>query len=110
MPGGNASRRKGCAGELEARALLAERGFAIIETSRGRAVEDVIAEKDGKRFAVEVKNTAALTIAAFRKQAKDQARKRKCAWMLMWRIEGYPLTFYVEGAGREPSVWRGRCE
>jgi len=104
---GAASRRKGCAGECEARKLLAERDYAIIETSRGRCVEDIIAEKDGKRFAVEVKNTASLAIAAVRKQAKEQARKRGCAWLLMWRIEGYPRTFYVEGTDIAPCIWRG---
>lgn len=103
---GAASRAKGNRGECEARALLLSRGYEIIETARGRSVEDIIAERGGRRVSVEVKNTAALTIGAFRKQAKEQARKRKCAWMLMWRIEGYPGTFYVEGAGIAPSVWR----
>lgn len=101
------SRDKGNRGEVEARALLAERDYEIIETSRGRSVEDIIAEKHGRRISVEVKNTAALTIGAFRKQAKEQARKRKCAWMLMWRIEGYPRTFYVEGTDIAPCIWRG---
>lgn len=103
---GLTSRRKGKAGEREAAHLLEERGFEIIELGPGRKTEDIICEMNGCRFSVEVKNHALWDIAKFRRQAKLQAKERKCLWLLLCRVPGCPGTFYVEGSDRPATIWR----
>lgn len=108
MMSGSKSRDKGCRGEAEARAVLGEHDFAVIEQPRGRATCDCIAHKDGTMYAVEVKYAEAITLAKWRKQAREQGKALKMPWLLMVRLPGHPRKFYVEGANVEPSVWRGR--
>lgn len=103
------SRNKGKRGEREAVHLLEERGYEIVELGPGRKQEDVLAELDGKRVSVEVKNCVVWHIQDWRKQAKTQAKKRGCAWLLLCRVPGMPGTFYVEGEDRTPCVWRGNA-
>jgi Holliday junction resolvase len=105
---GLTSRRKGRRAETEAAHVLAERGFTIIELGPGRKTEDIVAELDGARYSCEVKNCALWKITDWRRQAKEQARRRKARWMLLCRVPGMRSTFYVErGDGRGPCVWRG---
>lgn len=101
------SRNKGRRGEREAVNLLTERGWTIVELGPGRKTEDIIATDDrGVMYAVEVKNHAIWRLYDWRKQAKEQARKRKCRWLLLARVPMCPGTFYVEGDERTPCVWR----
>lgn len=105
---GTHSRNKGRRGEREAVLLLEERGWQIIELGPGRKTEDIIAEDErGIRYSVEVKNHLVWHLTDWRRQAKEQARKRKCHWLLMARVPMQAHTFYVEGTGRESCVWRG---
>ena len=107
---GLTSRTKGRRGEREAVHLLEERGWQIIELGPGRKTEDIVAEDDcGRRVSVEVKNHLVWHLPNWRKQAKEQATRRKCAWLLLARIPNCPGQFYVEGTGRAPSVWRGNA-
>jgi Holliday junction resolvase len=106
---GTTSRNKGKRGEREACRVLEERDWTIIELGPGRKTEDVIAtDPAGVTVSVEVKNHAIWTLTAWRRQAKEQARKRRCAWLLMCRVPDMPATFYVEGTERRPTVWVGR--
>ena len=105
---GAMQRRKGKRGESEARTVLAERDYAIIDTSDGLAVCDLIAERRGKRYAVEVKHNRSIDLAKHITQAKEQAKRLKCRWMLMARLDGYPYCFLVLTADTPPTVWRGK--
>ena len=105
---GLTSRNKGRRGEREAVNILTERGYSIIELGPGRKTEDIVAADDhGIMYSVEVKNHMVWTLCAWRKQAKEQARKRKCNWMLLARVPNHPATFYVESTNHRPCVWRG---
>ena len=104
------SRNKGRRGEREAVHLLEERGYQIIELGPGRKTEDVVAEDErGRRWSVEVKNHDRWSLREFRRQAKEQARQRKASWLLLVRVPDCPGTFYAEGTGIGPCVWRGNC-
>jgi len=105
---GRSERNKGKRGQSEALDVLTERGYAIAELSAGRACEDLYGmDPHGNAVAIEVKNTAATRWAATRTQARDQARRRGCSWLVMHRVPGHPYTFVVEGADMRPVVWRG---
>ena len=104
---GTTSRNKGRRGEREAAHLLEERGYTIIELGPGRKTEDIVADDaNGARRSIEVKNHVVWHLPTWRKQAKEQARRRQCAWLLMCRIPDRPGTFYVE-SDNNCSVWRG---
>jgi len=100
-------RAKGNRGESEARDVLLERGYSIIETSRGRSCEDIIATAGTRTYSVEVKWHELWNLKAWRRQAKANAAKRKAHWMLMVRITGAPHTFYVEDGDGRPRIWTG---
>lgn len=104
---GSASRDRGKRGEAEAKAVLAEHGYDIIDQPCGKAVEDIIAIKDGVLTSVEVKNCEGITPTKFRKQAKEQAKRRKAHWLLLVRWPGHPYTFAVEGSNIRPTFWHG---
>jgi hypothetical protein len=99
--------------------VLQERGFVISEMNAGRSCEDIIARKvtNGRGFddplatwavySVEVKHHKKLDIDAFRKQAKENAKKAHAKWLLLCRIPRRPYTFYVEGQGMDEAVWHG---
>jgi Holliday junction resolvase len=110
MSGGKTPRMKGKRAETEAVHLLSGRDWTIIELGPGRKTEDVIAtDPDGVLYSVEVKNHALWNLTAWRRQAKEQARRRKAQWLLMVRIPDMPNTFYVEGSRVEACVWRGNA-
>lgn len=99
-----ASRRKGRVGQLAARHLLLERDWSVAELNGGTSVEDFIAtDADGSAWAVEVKNTVAIT-TAHRKQAMDQAASRRLRWMLISKIAG-TSSWLVQRQGERPVVW-----
>jgi Holliday junction resolvase len=105
---GAMSRNKGCRGELEGRRVLLDHDFEIVETSRGLKCEDVYATRNGRHYAVEIKWHERWDLKAWRKQAKENATKRKCSWLLMVRINAWPGWFYIEGTDWEPTTWHGK--
>lgn len=99
-----ASRDKGRRGQREAQALLTSRDWRTAELNAGTAVEDMIAtDPDGKAWAVEVKNTVAIT-TAHRQQAMTQAKARRLPWMLLSKIAG-TSSWLVQRQGHRPAVW-----
>lgn len=101
---GNASRNKGRRGQTEAALLLQERDYSVLESSGGRSDPDFFATKHGITWAVEVKNTRTYSRDAATHQAKDQAKRKKARWMLMWHIPG-SHSWLVERQGLRPSLW-----
>lgn len=99
-----ASRDKGRRGQREAQALLQSRDWRTAELNAGTAVEDMIAtDPDGKAWAVEVKNTVAIT-TAHRAQAVAQGKARRLPWMLLSKIAG-TSSWLVQRQGQRPAVW-----
>lgn len=99
--------RKGARAETEAWRLLEERGYRLVRGERGRSVEDPYGrDPHGRLVSVEVKNHARPDFAAARHQAREQARRRGCDWLLLVRIPGHAATFIVEGSGLAPTIWR----
>jgi Holliday junction resolvase-like predicted endonuclease len=99
-----ASRDKGRRGQREAQALLQSRDWTTAELNAGTAVEDMIATNpDGQAWAVEVKNTVAIT-TAHRAQAMAQAKARRLPWMLLSKIAG-TSSWLVQRQNQRPAVW-----
>ena len=101
---GRASRNKGRRGQTEFAALLAARDWTHVETAAGKASEDFLAiDPDGTTWAVEVKNTSAIT-AAHKAQAMEQAKARRARWMLASHISG-SSSWLIQRQGMRPAVW-----
>jgi len=99
-----ASRRKGRVGQLAARHLLLKRDWSVAELNGGTSVEDFIAtDPTGAAWAVECKNTVAIT-TAHRKQAMDQAASRRLRWMLISKL-ACTSSWLVQRQGERPVVW-----
>ena len=108
MPG-KSTRAKGRRGETEAKALLSSRDWVVADLSAGLSTEDLLStDPDGKVWAVEVKNTATIT-QAHRKQAQEQGKKRRAAWMLMSKIAG-TSSWLIQRQGEKPAVWHNQGE
>lgn len=102
-------RSKGRRGQLIAQQLLKSRDWAVAELNSGTATEDFIAtDQDGNQWAVEVKNTKAIT-TTHRAQAMAQAKARKLPWMLMSHIDG-TQSWLIQRKGRRPAVWSNWTE
>ena len=98
------ARSKGRRGQQQARLLLQSLDWTVAELNAGTAVEYFIAvDKNGKSWAVEVKNTGAITLA-HRRQAMEQAEARRLPWMLMSKIAGTG-SWLVQRQGMRPVVW-----
>ena len=104
---GKASRAKGRRGQSEAIDLLTSRDWSCADLSAGLSTEDIFADDpDGERWCVEVKNTASINVRAARKQAIENAQKRKAGkWMVMARIDGYGSFWLVLRQGMKPCLW-----
>jgi sugar lactone lactonase YvrE len=106
---GLATRNKGRRGQTEAINLLRERDWIVADLSAGVDCEDGLAcDGDGNWWALEVKNTAAIT-QAHRKQAIDQAKKRRLPWLLMSKITGTG-SWLIQRQGKRPVVWHNKGE
>lgn len=106
---GKASRSKGRRGQTAFAALLAERDWTHVETASGKATEDFLAiDPNGNTWAVEVKNTAAIT-TAHRNQAMEQAKARRARWMLASHIDGTG-SWLIQAQGKRPVVWHMKSE
>ena len=104
---GKAARAKGRRGEAQAIALLMDRDYVVADLTAGKAGEDLLAtDPDGKTWAVEVKMTKAIT-TIHRRQAMEQARNRRAAWMLLSHIDG-TSSWLVQRKGHSPVVWSNK--
>ncbi len=104
---GRASRSKGRRGQTEALNLLRDRDWTVADLSSGVECEDGLAcDPDGSWWALEVKNCAAIT-QAHRRQAMEQAKRRRLPWMLMSKIIG-TSSWLVQRQGKAPMVWRSK--
>jgi Holliday junction resolvase-like predicted endonuclease len=107
MPGGKSARRKGRAGESEAKNLLLDRDWTVADLTAGLSTEDLIAvDTDGISWSVEVKNTKAITVQ-HRQQAMENAKKRKMRWMLMSKLHG-TSSWLVQRQGAVPDAWHAK--
>jgi Holliday junction resolvase-like predicted endonuclease len=98
------SRNKGRRGESKAIDLLTSRDYTIVaDLTAGKASCDLLAEKCGITFAVEVKNREIINMAAFRAQARKQARGKQ-RWMLLVKIAG-TTSWLMERQGARPAIW-----
>jgi hypothetical protein len=101
---GKATRAKGRRGQTDAANLLRGRDWVVADLSAGVATEDMIAtDPDGRAWAVEVKNCVTIS-AAHKKQAREQAEKRRLPWMLMNKIAGTG-SWLVQRQAEKPVVW-----
>ena len=104
MAGGKSSRTKGARGQAIAADMLRDRDWVVDQITAGIAAADLIAtDPHGKTYAVEVKNCAGI-LPGHMKQARDQAQKRRKAWMLMSKIAG-TSSWLVQRQGCAPVVW-----
>ena len=101
---GKASRSKGRRGQQQAQRLFADRDWIVHELNAGTSVADfLVGDPDGRIWLVEVKNTAAIT-TAHRKQAMDQAARKKLPWLLISHLAG-TSSWLVQRQGERPVVW-----
>jgi hypothetical protein len=108
MPG-KPTRAKGRRGQTEALNLLRERDWIVADLSAGVDSEDGLAmDPDGNWHALEVKNCASI-IPAHRRQAMEQAKRRRLPWMLMSKLDGRG-EWLVQRQGKPSVVWRNRTE
>lgn len=102
---GSSQRAKGARGQCEARKVLEGKGYYVETLTCGLRSADLIAELDGQRYLVEVKNHAAIKLADFLKQARDQARKAGVAWMLMVKLP--TLSRWLVVTAEYARLWDG---
>ena len=101
---GKSQRNKGRRGQTEAVNMLKDRDWQVIQTTSGIMNEDVVAtDPGGCQWSVEVKNHKIIDIYRFRRQAIEQANKRKLPWMLMLKIPGGWL---IMRKNETPIVWK----
>ena len=104
---GRATRAKGRRGQTAAINLLRDRDWTVADLSAGVDCEDGLAcDPDGNWYSLEVKNTAAIT-QAHKKQALEQARKRRLPWLLMNKIAG-TSSWLIQRQGARPTVWHSK--
>lgn len=101
---GKSTRSKGRRGQTEFAALLRNRDWSVAELNAGTSAEDFIAVSPvGVSYAVEVKNTEAIT-TAHRRQAMKQAEARRLPWLLASKIAGTG-SWLVQRQGDRPVCW-----
>jgi hypothetical protein len=106
---GKASRAKGRRGESEALLLFQERGFTLSDCTAGKSTEDHFGlDPNGHAVSIEVKNRVTWNIPEFRKQARENARKRgkRVHWVIALRVPNHTGVWYVEGTNLRPTIWR----
>ena len=83
----------------------------MVATRLGRADCDLVAvSPQGVITSVEVKNCRQWDFTQWRKQARENAAKRKSPWLLLLRVPDHKGVFYVEGKDQPPTVWKARKE
>jgi hypothetical protein len=109
------SRSKGKRGERKAAELLADNEYNILantgdgnilaNTGDGVECEDFIVQCPSSNiYSAEVKNRKIINMAAFRKQASANARKKKLLWLIMAKIEG-SSSWLIWRQNERPVVW-----
>ena len=99
-----ASRRKGRAGESEAKNLLLDKDWDVADLTAGCSTEDFWAtDPQGVTWSVEVKNRKVISIPTFRNQAITNAKKKP--WMLMVKLEGLGEWLIIR-KGKKSTVWK----
>ena len=89
--------------------LLKDRDWSVAELNAGTQAEDFIAtDPNGQAYCVEVKNCAQITLTN-RRQAMEQAKRRKLPWMLMNKIAG-TSSWLVQRQGKRPVIWHNTME
>lgn len=106
---GKAQRDKWRRGEAAAKRLLADRGYTILaDTSAGLSTDDLVVQSpEGRIVSVEVKNTKAISIQQFVRQARNNAGKHD--WLLLCHIHN-TSSWLVMGKNRLPVVWHEKVE
>jgi hypothetical protein len=101
---GRASRSKGARGQSEFKAMLLDRDWTCDSITAGIAAADLIAtDPNGRTWCVEVKNCAGIS-PSHKRQAIDQANKRRLPWMLASKIAD-SACWLVQRQGAVPVVW-----
>jgi len=101
---GKASRDKGARGQSMFANMLRSRDWTVDPITSGVKREDLLAvDPWGQQWAVEVKNCLDIT-QAHRRQAIEQARKRKLPWLLASKISG-ASAWLVQRRGKPPVLW-----
>lgn len=101
---GRASRSKGARGQSEFKAMLLDRDWTCDSITAGIAAADMIAtDPNGRTWCVEIKNCAGIS-PAHKRQAMDQANKRRLPWMLASKIAD-SACWLVQRQGAVPVVW-----
>ena len=105
---GKSSRTKGARAQTAAKNLLTERDWRVTTTSSGASQEDIIAtDLQGRTWSVEVKDRKEISPAAFRAQARAQAKRSGLPWMVMAHWHG-SRDWVVERKGERLCVWTER--
>lgn len=101
---GKFSRNKGKRGERQAKDLLLSRDWIVSDLSDGLSNGDFLAnDTNGNLYSVEVKFTVDIC-QKHRKQAQEQAKKRRANWMLMSHIPD-TSAWLIQRQGHNPVVW-----
>ena len=85
---GTRSRTKGRKAQTEGSALLTNARWQVVDTSAGRAVEDVFAiDPAGDQWSVEITADQQISLRAKWKQTTTQATNRNASPLLLWRFD-----------------------
>lgn len=104
---GRMSRNKGARGQSEFKAMLLDRDWVVDTLTAGIESADLIAtDPAGVTWCVEVKNCAGI-LPAHKKQAMEQAKKRRLPWLLGSKIAG-SSSWLVQRQNELPSVWHSK--
>ena len=104
---GRMSRNKGARGQSEFKAMLLDRDWMVDTLTVGIESGDLIAtDPSGVMWCVEVKNCAGI-LPAHKKQAMDQAKKRRIPWLLASKIAG-SSSWLVQRQRELPIVWHAK--
>ena len=88
-----------------AQRLFVDRDWMVHELNAGTSVADfLVSDPDSRIWLVEVKNTKSIT-EAHKKQAIQQAAKKKLPWLLASKISG-SSSWLIQRQGHAPTVWR----
>jgi hypothetical protein len=102
---GKMQRNKGRLAESAVKRLLQDRDWTICDLSAGCNDADLLAiDPDGKTWLVEVKNHKLMKVLDWRKQASEQAAKKKLPWMLVAKVPG-SACWLVWRQGMQPIVF-----
>ncbi|MEW6489814.1 MAG: hypothetical protein AB1578_18135 [Thermodesulfobacteriota bacterium] len=107
---GASQRRKGREGQCQARHLLEDRDWSVLELKAGVRSEDLVVEDPhGRRYSLECKKQKVVDLPRFLAQARAQAKTRKLPWALLAHLHGTSSWLFVR-QGERPTVWHSAKE